>query len=53
MTGAEQGRSPENPWPVRAVATRVAKYIDRLGMVWVEVVMAVGSEGNPFGRVLL
>ena len=36
MTGAEQGRSPENPWPVRAVATRVAKYIDRLGMVWVE-----------------
>ncbi len=35
-SGAEQGRSPENPWPVRAVATRVAKYIDRLGMVWVE-----------------
>ncbi len=36
MTEAEQGKSPENPWPVRAVATRVAKYIDRLGMVWVE-----------------
>lgn len=32
----EQGRSPDNPWPVRAVATRVAKYIDRLGMVWIE-----------------
>ena len=32
----EQGKSPENPWPVRAVATRVAKYIDRLGMVWIE-----------------
>lgn len=36
MTDAEQGKSPENPWPVRAVATRVAKYIDRLGMVWIE-----------------
>lgn len=36
MTEAEQGKSPDNPWPVRAVATRVAKYIDRLGMVWIE-----------------
>ena len=32
----EQGKSPDNPWPVRAVATRVAKYIDRLGVVWIE-----------------
>jgi exodeoxyribonuclease VII large subunit len=30
------GQSPDNPWPVRAVATRVAKWIDRLGAVWVE-----------------
>lgn len=37
MTDAEPGKSPDNPWPVRAVATRVAKYIDRLGTVWVEV----------------
>ena len=36
MTTPEQGKSPDNPWPVRAVATRVAKYIDRLGMVWIE-----------------
>ncbi len=36
MTEPEQGKSPEHPWPVRAVATRVAKYIDRLGAVWVE-----------------
>jgi exodeoxyribonuclease VII large subunit len=35
-TEPEQGKSPENPWPVRAVATRVAKYIDRLGTVWIE-----------------
>jgi len=28
--------SADNPWPVRAVATRVAKWIDRLGVVWVE-----------------
>ncbi|MGW0159153.1 exodeoxyribonuclease VII large subunit [Mycobacterium sp. NPDC003323] len=33
---SEPGQSPENPWPVRAVATRVAKWIDRLGTVWVE-----------------
>ena len=36
MTDVEQGKSPDNPWPVRAVATRVAKYIDRLGTVWIE-----------------
>jgi exodeoxyribonuclease VII large subunit len=36
MTDAEPGKSPDNPWPVRAVATRIAKYIDRLGMVWIE-----------------
>lgn len=36
MSEAEQGKSPDNPWPVRAVATRVAKYIDRLGTVWIE-----------------
>lgn len=36
MTAAEQGKSADNPWPVRAVATRIAKYIDRLGTVWVE-----------------
>jgi exodeoxyribonuclease VII large subunit len=35
-TEPDQGKSPENPWPVRAVATRVAKYIDRLGTVWIE-----------------
>jgi exodeoxyribonuclease VII large subunit len=28
--------SAEHPWPVRAVSTRVAEYIDRLGRVWVE-----------------
>ncbi|WP_409431158.1 exodeoxyribonuclease VII large subunit [Mycobacterium sp. SMC-16] len=28
--------SAENPWPVRAVSTRVAKYIDRLGTIWIE-----------------
>jgi exodeoxyribonuclease VII large subunit len=36
MSEAEPGQSAENPWPVRAVATRVAKWIDRLGAVWVE-----------------
>jgi exodeoxyribonuclease VII large subunit len=36
VSEAEQGKSPDNPWPVRAVATRVAKYIDRLGTVWIE-----------------
>jgi exodeoxyribonuclease VII large subunit len=36
MTDVEPGKSPDNPWPVRAVATRIAKYIDRLGTVWIE-----------------
>ena len=36
MTVPGPPNSAENPWPVRAVATRVAKWIDRLGTVWVE-----------------
>lgn len=36
MTAPTAGNSPENPFPVRAVATRVAGWIDRLGSVWVE-----------------
>ena len=35
MSGAP-GSSAENPFPVRAVAIRVAGWIDRLGSVWVE-----------------
>ncbi|MGE2833972.1 exodeoxyribonuclease VII large subunit [Mycobacterium sp. SMC-4] len=31
-----QGQSPENPFPVRGVAIRVAGWIDKLGSVWVE-----------------
>jgi len=31
-----QGNSAENPFPVRAVAIRVASWIDKLGSVWVE-----------------
>jgi exodeoxyribonuclease VII large subunit len=33
---APQGTAPENPWPVRSIATKVAQWIDRLGTVWVE-----------------
>ena len=36
MTTPAPPNSAEHPWPVRAVATRVAKWIDRLGTVWVE-----------------
>ncbi|TDO08984.1 exodeoxyribonuclease VII large subunit [Mycobacterium sp. BK086] len=35
MTTA-QGNSAENPYPVRAVAIRVAGWIEKLGTVWVE-----------------
>jgi exodeoxyribonuclease VII large subunit len=28
--------SPEEPWPVRTVARKIAQWIDRLGAVWVE-----------------
>lgn len=34
--GSTPGSSVENPFPVRAVATRVQTWIDRLGAVWVE-----------------
>jgi exodeoxyribonuclease VII large subunit len=30
------GQSPDNPFPVRGVAIRVAGWIDKLGAVWVE-----------------
>ncbi|HET9876572.1 MAG TPA: exodeoxyribonuclease VII large subunit [Mycobacterium sp.] len=36
MTAPAPGKSPENPFPVRAVAVRVAGWIERLGPVWVE-----------------
>lgn len=36
MTRPAQPNSAENPFPVRAVAIRVAGWIDRLGTVWVE-----------------
>ncbi|BBZ29973.1 exodeoxyribonuclease 7 large subunit [Mycolicibacterium madagascariense] len=36
MTDAAQGKSPDNPWPVRSVAMMVKDWIDRLGTVWVE-----------------
>jgi exodeoxyribonuclease VII large subunit len=35
VTGAP-GASADNPFPVRAVAIRVASWIDKLGSVWVE-----------------
>lgn len=36
MTQPAPPNSAEHPWPVRAVSTRVAEYIDKLGRVWVE-----------------
>jgi len=36
VTAAAQANSAENPFPVRAVAVRVAGWIDKLGTVWVE-----------------
>ncbi|MEI7717289.1 MAG: exodeoxyribonuclease VII large subunit [Mycobacterium sp.] len=35
-TANAEPNSAENPFPVRAVATRIAGWIDRLGTVWVE-----------------
>jgi exodeoxyribonuclease VII large subunit len=31
-----QPNSPEQPWPVRTVARKIAEWVDRLGAVWVE-----------------
>jgi exodeoxyribonuclease VII large subunit len=36
VTASAPPNSAENPWPVRAVAVRVAGWIDKLGTVWVE-----------------
>jgi exodeoxyribonuclease VII large subunit len=36
VTRASEANSAENPFPVRAVAIRVAGWIDKLGTVWVE-----------------
>ncbi len=36
MTDAEQGQSPENPFPVRSVSMKIKDWIERLGTVWVE-----------------
>ena len=36
MSADEQGKSADNPYPVRTVAMMVKDWIDRLGTVWVE-----------------
>jgi len=36
VTEPAQGKSADNPWPVRSVAMMVKDWIDRLGTVWVE-----------------
>ncbi len=36
MSAVAPGQSADNPFPVRAVAIRVAGWIDKLGTVWVE-----------------
>ena len=36
MTDTAQGKSADNPWPVRSVAMMVKDWIDRLGTGWVE-----------------
>ncbi len=36
VTDAEQGKSADNPYPVRSVAMMVKDWIERLGTVWVE-----------------
>ena len=36
MTDPAQGKSADNPWPVRSVAMMVKDWIDKLGTVWVE-----------------
>jgi exodeoxyribonuclease VII large subunit len=36
VTEPAQGKSPDNPWPVRSVAMMVKDWIDKLGTVWVE-----------------
>ncbi|AEF41841.1 Exodeoxyribonuclease 7 large subunit [Hoyosella subflava DQS3-9A1] len=33
---APAGSSPETPWPVRVVSSKITQWIDRLGAVWVE-----------------
>ncbi|CDO06796.1 exodeoxyribonuclease VII large subunit [Mycolicibacterium cosmeticum] len=50
---SDPGQSPENPWPVRAVATRVAKWIDRLGTVWVEGQIAQLTMRPGWGTVFM
>src|SRR4029079_2697899 len=34
--GMSSRPTPEQPWPVRTVARKIAEWVDRLGAVWVE-----------------
>lgn len=52
-TPAQQGQAPENPYPVRAVAVRVAGWIDRLGMIWVEGQIAQLNARNGAATVFM
>ena len=35
-TPSTPATTPEQPWPVRTVARKIAEWVDRLGAVWVE-----------------
>lgn len=48
-----QANSAENPFPVRAVAVRVAGWIDRLGTVWVEGQLAQVNMRNDSRTVFM
>jgi exodeoxyribonuclease VII large subunit len=36
VTSSDAPSTPEQPWPVRTVARKIAEWINRLGAVWVE-----------------
>jgi exodeoxyribonuclease VII large subunit len=33
---SEEASTPEDPWPIAALTTKLKAYLDRLGLVWVE-----------------
>lgn len=51
---ADDGRAtPESPWPVRLLASKLKEYIERLGTVWIEGELTQWGEraGNVYGKL--
>lgn len=53
MTGTPPPATPDAPWPVALMSTKIREYIDRLGSIWIEgeLTQWQNRQGNVYGKL--